>query len=437
MRTRLLVHLFWVGLLAGVTSAFGQPSLVSSVPANNATGVSPSAPVVLTFSEAMDSDLTYATFMDPSNPFGTVDWTETWNAAKTVLTCTPSPSWPSGKMIIWTVDGETPSGETLENAFGMFTTGSGTGGGGNGTNRWTTFQVGKSYLYNQTSTAQPVLDPELSHMFIGGVSLASNRTATAVVLKYPTGVVTNMGPSFGHPEDFMAMDFSTNQAQFEALYPAGDYEFTVQASTSNQVVKVNLPASMQQPNAPHISNFAATQTIDPTKPFTLTWDAFQGGTTKDFIHVSVGDAFDTGEWGATNGLNGTATSVTIPAGILPPGATNYTSVSFWRSVVTTNAAQVFDTIVYRQSITQIELLTTGGGTSTPLTVGKPVLQSGRMVFEAETTVGQTITLQQTSDLGLGSWQTVYTTNSPGTRVQFSVPVGNTPGAMLFRLKNGV
>lgn len=39
---------------------------------------------------------------------------------------------------------------------------------------------------------------------------------------------------------------------------------------------MSLPA-YPQPNAPQVSNFDAAQSINPSQPFTLTWDAFIGG----------------------------------------------------------------------------------------------------------------------------------------------------------------
>ena len=44
--------------------AHAQPVIVSTVPANGASGVSPSAAVVFTFSEQMDTALTVAQFVN-------------------------------------------------------------------------------------------------------------------------------------------------------------------------------------------------------------------------------------------------------------------------------------------------------------------------------------------------------------------------------------
>jgi hypothetical protein len=426
-------------LVGCAVSALGQdvPRLVSSTPINGAAGVSPTASVVFTFSEPMDTETTSATFVDFSNPFGMLDWTESWNGQMTVLTCVPSEPWPSGKLLFWTLTGDSLFGEPLEEAYGSFTVGSGSGGGGSGTNRFTTFSVGKHYQYAQTSAAAPVLDPEFPLAFFGNVTLASNRTANAISLKLPTGVVTNVARSMFQAEFFSAMAFSKDPTAFEAAYPQGDYEFTVEAATSNQVVKVTMPANLQQPNAPQVSNFSAASAIDPSKPFTLTWAAFQGGTAGDFISVSVGDVFQTGDLGETNALKGTATSVTIPAGTLAPQATNAATLSFWRYVATTNNALSQDTFAYRVSMTQFDLITgEPGGSGTSLVIENAGRAGNQFVFESATTPGQIVTLEKSTSLLPNSWQKVTTTNSPGSRVRFIVPLESQAGATLYRLKDG-
>src|SRR5450432_2501228 len=88
----LAVHfLTMLALLAGLQQAVAQPT-VSVVPANFATGVSPGAPVVFTFSTAMntDPDVTSAQFYSGgATPAPVVS---VWSAGNTVLTCTPSRS---------------------------------------------------------------------------------------------------------------------------------------------------------------------------------------------------------------------------------------------------------------------------------------------------------------------------------------------------------
>jgi hypothetical protein len=123
-----------------------QPTIVSTVPTSGATGVSTTAEVVFTFSEAMDTTATSAQFIDISNPLNPFPTTQTWNPSGTVLTCTPNPAFPSNKQLYWVVSGQNQNGDSLGGTpAGFFTTGSGGGGGttGTGTNRVTTFTLGK------------------------------------------------------------------------------------------------------------------------------------------------------------------------------------------------------------------------------------------------------------------------------------------------------
>src|SRR5262249_32040862 len=86
-------------LLAGLRMASADPTIVSTVPANLAAGVSPTAAVVFTFSEPMDTANTEALFLVP--PFTTLTTTAAWSANDTVLTCTPTPAFPANTNIIW------------------------------------------------------------------------------------------------------------------------------------------------------------------------------------------------------------------------------------------------------------------------------------------------------------------------------------------------
>jgi len=79
--------------------ASAQPTIVSTVPANLASVVSPSAVVVFTFSEPMDTANTSVQFLTLGGTMLTT--TEAWSVSNTVLTCTPTPDFPAGTNIIW------------------------------------------------------------------------------------------------------------------------------------------------------------------------------------------------------------------------------------------------------------------------------------------------------------------------------------------------
>jgi hypothetical protein len=114
----------WFALL-WLSRACAQPVIVSTVPPTGATGVSPYAPVVITFSQAMDTGHTFPDFV-ATNPFEDVPTALAWSAGNTVLTCTPTTLFPTNQTILWNVSGQNPAGQPLGGYIGgTFTTGSG------------------------------------------------------------------------------------------------------------------------------------------------------------------------------------------------------------------------------------------------------------------------------------------------------------------------
>jgi len=400
-----------------------QPFITAVTPANGATGVSPSANVVFTFSEQMDTALTMAQFIDLMSPSTPILTTQIWSANDTVLTCTPTPPFPSNRNIFWIVSGESLIGDPMDEEFGSFTTDGGGGGGpGTGTNRISSFVVGKLHFYNQTSAGAPTLEPEDPYFFNALTTLSSNRTANEVTLTLPTGSLSNLTRNFFSPESFFLFATHTNLASFNATFPAGNYVFNVVASTSNQQVTVNLPAGLTQPNAPHIANYTAAQSVNPAQPFQLSWDAFQGGTAADHISVSIGETFQSPDAGNPGALNGTATSFTIPAGTLQAGSNYSTTISFFRSTGGTNAS--YATNAYVATSTEFNLVTTSGPGTAPLVLTNASWSNGTFRFDVISTPGQTLTVEFSSTMLTNQWQELITINNTDGVARITHPVGN-------------
>lgn len=402
--------------LTGLASAQAQPFIVSTVPANFATGVSPSAAVVITFNEEMDTAVTVAQFLD-SATFMSLPVSSVWTDGNKVLTCTPTPAFPSNGTIVWTVDGESLVGDPLEEAARFFFTGSGGSGTGSGTNRITAFAVGKIHFYNQTSAAAPTLDPDVPYNFIATTVLASNRTANSVALTLPTSAVSNLTQNFLQPESFFLFATWTNLPLFNANFPAGNYVFNVQATASNQQVTVNLPAHFIQPNAPHTTSFAAAQAVNAAQPFQLSWDAFQGGTAADYIYVNVGDTFESPDPGMPGALPGTATSIIIPAGTLQAGSNYEATIGFYRATTTSNAS--YTTTAYLATTTDFTLVTSSGGTTGPLILTNSTWSGGALSFDVTSSAGQIFTVEYSATMRTNQWQTLLTTNSATGRVRIT------------------
>jgi hypothetical protein len=411
-----------------------QPVITSPPPAN---GASPSGPFSFTFSQPMNPDFSGVAFIDFTT-FATLPTVDVWSAGNTVLTCTPSPAFPTNRQIVWSASGENMAGEPLGGTDGgIFTTGSGSGGGGgSGTNTITTFSVGKVHHYNQTSSGAPTLDPDTPYDFSGVTVLASNRTATNITLTLPTAAVSNLMQLPFTPEIFILYNSSVNLSTYDATFPAGNYTFLVKSLNSNQTMVVNLPTtnSLPLPNAPHVTNYVAAQVVDPSQPFVLGWDAFVGGTAADFIDVDIGTAFGSPNPGLPGALNGTARTLTIPANTLQPNTTYASQIGFFHSLGATNAT--FATNAFRATYTEFSVVTSSGAAGGQLVLTNAVWSPGVFSFDVLCTNGQTVTIEYTNALRTGAWPKLLTTNSPGTKIHIVSPQAVSNSSLYYRARNG-
>jgi hypothetical protein len=435
----------WLGCLIAVLllAVPAQASTtVSSSPAIGATGVATSTPLIFTFSSSMNP--LYVSVLCSNLTAGTIFLLPTgvWSSGDTVLTYTPSSGFPGDSLIAWYVFGVDASFQPLAGATsGTFTTGTGTGSTGSGTNAVTTFAVSKVNWWDQSSTASPVPDASIPYYFAGTTTLASNRTATSITLTMPTAAVSNLTQNFVHPESYYLISPVTSSNAFEAAFPQGTYTFYVSATASNQTVPVLLPTGMTQPNPPHITNYVAAQSLNATQAFTLGWDAFVGGTSTDYVYVVIGNdvtnVWNSPDPGAAGALNGTATSVTIPANSLQANS-NYTNsfVGFYHAIVNSNAAYV--TTAFRATATWFNVRTVSTVGAAPPVLTNAVWSSGSFGFDVVTTAGQTLTVVSTTNcaLPLAQWPTLLTTNSPGARVHITDPRPATGWATAYRVRNG-
>jgi hypothetical protein len=423
-------------LLAGLRIAEAQPTIISTIPTNNATGVSPGAAVVFTFSTNMDPTATSALFSDVTAGLQSPTVIPVWSAGNKVLTCTPSPAFANNHNIQWNAGGQDMMGNSLVGTTtGNFTTVMGVGGG-SGTNAVTTFLAGKYAIYHQTSTAPP---PFLTYEFFAQTTLTSNRTATNITVTIPiTSGISNLVQDSLQPEKYAKRVYNPNLTIFNTNFPAGDYVFNVSATASNQQVTVNLP-NYAQPNAPQVSNYTAAQAIDPSQPFTLTWNTFTNGGSTDwilfFIDGAYGTFFQTPDYGQPNALNGNATSVTIPAGTLQASSTNQASLVFYHLTTTTSGGTVTEAFVGTD--TGFSISTSAGAAAAPV-LTNAVWSAGSFAFDILTTTGQTVTVIYTNNLKSASstWPILLTTNSPGSKVHISDPHSATSTTLFYRARNG-
>ncbi|MGA9777813.1 MAG: Ig-like domain-containing protein [Verrucomicrobiia bacterium] len=395
-------------LLTGLEPAGALTTILSTVPTNGANNVSPGAPVVFTFSAAMNSTSTVAAFYDVNADLESPPVSPVWSAGNTVLTCTPWPAFANNHVIQWQVAGQ----DTLGNPLSGATTGSFTNvvgvNGGSGTNAFTFFQVVHYTFYVQTSASPPVLLPNITYEFFAQTLLSSNRTATNITVTIPVRLaVSNLVENLLSPERFSVSDFSTNLLEtFTTNFPSGNYIFNVSAVDSNQQVTVNLPAYVP-PNSPQVSNYVAAQSVNPSQPFTLNWITFTNGLSTDWILFQIeggpiGTLFQTGDPGQPGALNGTSTSVIIPANTLSADSTNTAVLAFYHVAASTNGTTVTQASV--ASVTYFSIITTTNVAvaSAPVLTIRP---SGTNVILTWPTNATGFTLESATNLVSPVWTT--------------------------------
>jgi hypothetical protein len=174
--------------------------------------------------------------------------------------------------------------------------------------------------------------------------------------------------------------------------------------------------------------------MNPSQAFTLTWDPFAGGTATDYILLTVGNkAFQTPSPGTNGALNGTSTSVTIPAGTLVPNSNYVAQLIFFHTTGTSNAT--YSTGAYRATVTQFHINTSGTGSPAPL-MSSPIWSGGALSFDVATSPGTALKVLFSTDIfqPTAQWTTVVNTNPTGTSVHITVPP-QSGSAGFFRVQN--
>jgi methionine-rich copper-binding protein CopC len=161
-----------------------QPTIISSVPPTGARGVSLSATVIITFSEAMDTNMTTAYLVD-SSTIQLLPASTSWSTGNTVLTCTPTAAFPASRTIWWTVmNGQDLAGNPLGGyTGGTFTTVS----GGQLTLTNAIWSVG-IFSFEVTSQAGRTFTVEYNS------TLSSNQWQTLLTTNSPAGLVHIVDP---------------------------------------------------------------------------------------------------------------------------------------------------------------------------------------------------------------------------------------------------
>ena len=210
---------------------------------------------------------------------------------------------------------------------------------------------------------------------------------------------------------------------------------TFNRSAPTKQVTLTFPSTLVQPPAPHLSNFAAAQAINPAQPFTLSWDPYSGGTASDFIYVNVGSLFQTPGPGTNGALPGTATSATIPANTLQTNQSYVGDITFYHLILTTNGAS-YISLIYRASVTEFTLNTVTAPAVSLVLTNAAWSKTGGLSFDVASPSGQTVVTEYSADLLPGHWTALFTNSNLSNAVHINDPRAATNSHFFYRARTG-
>lgn len=230
------------------------------------------------------------------------------------------------------------------------------------------YSVGKGIYYDQTMGGDPVLKLPFPYRFHARVApIKSGLTAS---VKGPASAFwssLNRYLSFSVDPALETWEREATQAELDTAFPDGDYAFDIFSFQTGHQFVTNTLAAGVFPNAPTITNLVAAQSVAADNDFTLGWNPFDGGDSADFIYFQLfGSAyFRTPGPGTAGALDGTATSLVIPAGTLPAGHAFLGRLVFAKTLTITTNPQS-DAVGFAFSFSQTDFwLRTAGGDNVP------------------------------------------------------------------------
>jgi hypothetical protein len=426
---------FTTGSGGGSTDT-NAPVLVSSFPANNATGVPINSTIRFTFNEAMQA----AQSIEWSPNLTAATFNYTWSADSKMLTCDYATNLPSNATITWKLNPASGpvgfqdlAGNPLAMGvyLGSFVTSTvitndpcnpepsdRTNGA---------FSISKFVQYAQTGTSAPVEDGEFPAVFDAVMSSPTNNPATGGSLKLPDNSTLLLTNFFG---SFMAFDEYTNQVSLDAARPSGNYTLQVNRTTGGQQSTVLTITANDWPPTPEILNLPALQSINASNDFEVSWNGLVSPGPNDSIYFSIENLFHAPDLCVPRPLPNTAKSITVPAGTLASGQTYDATLMFGGLAdFDTNSIPDFVCSASLSKSLSFQIQTSGGGSTQPKspTIGAPTLTAGTLEFQITGAApNQSLQVQGSSTLLPGSWTTLQTltADASGTATFTESPIAS-------------
>ncbi len=201
------------------------------------------------------------------------------------------------------------------------------------------YVVAKGQSFQQTGPGIPGADDQMPFFFGAFTRAAFRGGLTSAAVVSPAGVTNNLPGDEGSGRHFeLFSEFDTKTA-LDSVYNRGVYTFLLNTVTDGARTPAMTLAADAYPNAPKLSAWGAAQAINAFADFTLSWDTMIGGGADDFVRIQIKDTntfdtvFESPDLLEDGALNGTATSVVIPGGLLEPGRSYACELLFFNVTV--------------------------------------------------------------------------------------------------------
>ena len=304
------------------------------------------------------------------------------------------------------------------------------------------YGVFKSIDFVQADTNTPVLLSGSAYSFAAITQpngLYSNQITRASI-QSPLGFVDElMAPPVNTDQPFAFGFGAGSQSDLDTYYPTGVYILRLStAHDSIRVLSLVMSTNSYPTNAPRVANYLSAQSIEATAPFVLNWDSFLGGTTNDFISLSLVDSnnlvvFRSATFGQESGrvlLNGTNTSITIPANTLERGQPYFGYLYFEKDVVNqTTAYPGARGLVGFSKATSFSLRTS----SLSFRLESLAVSGKELALRWQGDPGRTYVLQSLDGLSSNNWTPVVTNVATGNLFTYTYVMTTHIKSRFFRL----
>jgi hypothetical protein len=345
---------------AFLTSSGGAlvPELVSFTPANQAVGVPTNGPVIFTFSLAMNTNLTVAQFQDVRHPDEPIATSSVWNEAHTVLTCTPVPAFPPGRVIVWTVQGEGAAGGAFPGAGGGFTI------AGKDPGEDSRFSV----VLSRGESAAQVAATALAASGWEFSALSSEAAFGEIAVRTPA-MITNLLAGFPDGDGLEFTARTTDATAFAVSYPAGSYLFQVTTTNGAEGALMDL-ANGPMPGTPRFLNWQDPPRLALGRSLVLSWVLEAGGAATDYVRVQIRQGgrvlFATPLPDAPGALNAASNLIVVPSAVFSaPGSAEVSLTAFHFTGIDTNSIPGLTLHAARHRTTRFTLRVVDGSAPPP------------------------------------------------------------------------